>query len=355
MEENKPHRRRVHYSGAYPKRFEEKYKEQNPEKYRETVEKVISKGNTPAGMHIPIMVGEILSFLDIRPGQTGLDCTLGYGGHSSKMLEKLEGRGHLYALDADPIEIEKTRARMKEKGYGDHIFTAINTNFRNIDEIARQYGPFDFVLADLGVSSMQIDNPERGFSYKTDGPLDLRFNPRKGESAADRLASLSREEMEGMFVENSDEPYASAIASEVERALRRGDRVDTTTALRELIEKALTTRVPEVKRMDRKDREEAVHKSCARVFQALRIDVNSEFEVLYEFLEKLPSALKSGGHAAILTFHSGEDRLVKKSFRRLERDGVYASVAKDVIRPSKEECFRNPRAHSTKLRWAVKA
>ena len=213
MEENKPHKRRVHYSGAYPKRFEEKYKEQNPEKYKETVEKVISKGSTPAGMHIPIMVGEILSFLDIKPGQIGLDCTLGYGGHSSKMLEKLEGEGHLYALDADPIEIEKTRARMVEKGYGDDIFTAINTNFRNIDEIAGTYGPFDFVLADLGVSSMQIDNPERGFSYKTDGPLDLRFNPEKGESAAERLASLSREEMEGMFVENSDEPYAAETRS----------------------------------------------------------------------------------------------------------------------------------------------
>ena len=148
---------------------------------------------------------------------------------------------------------------------------------------------------------------------------------------------------------------AAEIAAEIERALRRGDKIDTTTALREVIERALTTRVPEVKRMNRKDREEAVHKSCARVFQALRIDVNSEFEVLYEFLEKLPGALKSGGRAAILTFHSGEDRLVKKSFRQLERDGVYASIAKDVIRPSKEECFRNPRAHSTKLRWAVKA
>ncbi len=139
------------------------------------------------------MVDEILEFLDIQPGQIGLDCTLGYGGHSSKMMEKLEGQGHLYGLDIDTIEIEKTTERLRNKGYGEDIFTPILTNFRNIDQVSEKYGPFDFVLADLGVSSMQIDNPERGFSYKKDGPLDLRLNPKAGRPAYEILKDLSRE------------------------------------------------------------------------------------------------------------------------------------------------------------------
>ena len=213
-ENNQVHKRRVRYSGKYPKKFEEKYKEHDPNKYADTVARVIEKGGTPAGMHISIMVDEILEFLDIQPGQVGLDCTLGYGGHTSKMLEKLDGQGHVYGLDIDSIEIEKTTQRLRNKGFDENLFTSILTNFRNIDEVSEKYGQFDFVLADLGVSSMQIDNPERGFSYKLDGPLDLRLNPEKGVSAAQRLREVSREELEGMLVENSDEPYADKIAAE---------------------------------------------------------------------------------------------------------------------------------------------
>ncbi len=348
------HKRRPHYSGKYPKRFEEKYKELQPEKYQDEIRHVIEKGNTPAGMHIPIMSKEILEFLDIRPGQKGLDCTLGYGGHTQKMLEKLEGRGHLYSLDIDPIEIKKTTKRLRDQGYSEEIWTPIHTNFVNIDKVAEEYGPFDFVLADLGVSSMQIDNPDRGFSYKTDGPLDLRFDPEKGESAAERLASVSKEEFEGMMIENSDEPYAHEIAEAVHRAYRSGKKIETTTDLRNIIEDALA-KSKDFKNASSRELEEAQKKSCARVFQALRIDVNSEFEVLYAFLEKLPDALVPGGKAAILTFHSGEDRLVKKSFKNDSKIGIYQSVSRDVIRPSKEECYQNPRAHSTKFRWAVKA
>ena len=208
----KEHKRRVRYRGTHPRKFEEKYKELNPEKYADTVAKVISKGSTPAGMHISICVKEILDFLQIQPGQKGLDATLGYGGHSRKMMECLKGQGHLYALDVDPIEIVKTTKRLEEAGFGPEIFTSIQENFANIDKIGAEYGPFDFCMADLGVSSMQIDNPERGFSYKLDGPLDLRLNPEKGVSAAQRLREVSREELEGMLVENSDEPYADKIA-----------------------------------------------------------------------------------------------------------------------------------------------
>ncbi len=346
--EEKQHKRRVHYSGKYPKNYEEKYKEHNPEKYRETVEHVIKKGSTPAGMHIPIMVEEILEFLQIRPGQQGLDCTLGYGGHSGKMLQQLDGKGCLYGLDVDPIESQKTVERLRAAGFGEELFRFRLMNFANIDQVCAEAGPFDFVLADLGVSSMQIDNPERGFSYKIDGPLDLRLDPAHGESAAQRLHRITQEEFAGMLVENSDEPYAEEIAEKVFRKMAKGEEMETTSALRDAITEALC-RVPAA------ERDLAIKKSCARVFQALRIDVNSEFEVLYAFLEKLPGILKPGGRAAILTFHSGEDRLVKQSFRELARAGIYADVAKDVIRPSAEECTMNPRSKSTKMRWAIKA
>ena len=347
-QEERKHQRRVRYRGTHPKRYEEKYKELQPEKYPETVAKVIQKGSTPVGMHIPIMVNEILDFLQIQPGQTGLDATLGYGGHTGRMLERLESKGHIYALDVDSIEMEKTRKRLENKGYGPEILTIRKLNFANIDQIVRESGPLDFVLADLGVSSMQIDNPSRGFSFKKEGPLDLRLDPLKGEPASERLKGLTREELTGMLIENSDEPYAEKIARAVMGEIKRGREVATTTRLYEMIDRALAF-IPE------EERKEAVKKSCQRTFQALRLDVNSEFEVLYEFLDKLPGVLKPGGRAAILTFHSGEDRIVKKSFKEMYRAGLYSQVATDVIRPTAEERRMNSRAHSTKMRWAVKA
>ena len=348
MNQEKEHKRRVRYSGTHPKKYSEKYKELQPEKYGDTISKVIQKGSTPAGMHISICVKEILDFLQIQPGQKGLDATLGYGGHTLEMLKCLKSQGHIYALDVDPIESEKTKARLARLGYGEDILTVQLQNFANIDKVAEQAGPFDFVLADLGVSSMQIDNPERGFSYKHEGPLDLRMNPQKGASAAERLKEVSQEEPQGMLIENSDEPYAEEISKAVMMRLKRGQKIETTTQLKNVIEEALSF-------IPASERKEAVKKSCQRTFQALRIDVNSEFEVLYEFLEKLPHVLAPGGRAAILTFHSGEDRLVKKSFKQLKKRGVYREISEEVIRPSAEECARNSRARSTKMRWAVKA
>lgn len=350
MEERngQPHKRRVRYKGTHPRKYSEKYKEHNPEKYKDTIEKVIRKGSTPAGMHISICVNEILDFLQIKPGMKGLDATLGYGGHSRKMLEQLKGQGHLYGLDVDPIEIVKTTERLKEAGFDESVFTSIHQNFAHIDEVAKKYGPFNFLLADLGVSSMQIDNPERGFSFKNEGPLDLRLNPQTGISAAERLKEVRADELEWMLIDNADEPYAGEIARTIISKRRKGQAVETTTQLAQIIEEALWN-VPE------KERGEAVKKSCARVFQALRIDVNSEFEVLDAFLQKLPEVMASGGRIAILTFHSGEDRLVKKAFKEMQRAGIYSEVATEVIRPSAEECARNPRAQSTKMRWAIKA
>ena len=322
VEEGKVHKRRVRYKGTHPRTFAEKYKEHDPEKYKDTVEKVIRKGSTPAGMHISIMVQEILDFLSIQPGQVGIDATLGYGGHTLKMLEQLQGNGHIYGLDVDPIESEKTKKRLESKGFGEDIMTVKLLNFKDIDQVSNEVGKVNFILADLGVSSMQIDNPERGFSYKIHGPLDLRLNPQKGISAAERLKELSPEELEGMLIENADEPYAKEITKAVFKRMRMGKEIK---------------------------------KSCQRTFQALRIDVNSEFEVLEEFLEKLPSVLAPGGRVAILTFHSGEDRMVKKIFKRMKKEKIYSDVAREVIRPSMQECQRNPRAKSTKMRWAIRA
>lgn len=347
-EQQQLHKRRVRYSGKYPKKFEEKYKEQNPEKYADTIVHVIEKGSTPAGMHISIMVKEILDFLEIKPGQKGLDATLGYGGHTTEMLKCLNGEGHIIGLDVDPIESVKTVERIRNRGFDENIFTMKLTNFANIDEVSKEAGKFDFVLADLGVSSMQIDNPERGFSYKVEGPLDLRLDPTKGTSAAERLRQLDYDELCGMLIENSDEPYADKITTAILKRNQLKKYIEKTTDLKEVIEEALSF-LPE------KERKDVVKKSCARTFQALRIDVNQEFEVLYTFLEKLPNILNEGGRVAILTFHSGEDRLVKKSFKQLKKLGVYSDVADGVIRPSQEECVRNPRAKSTKMRWAIKA
>lgn len=256
------HKRRVRYKGTHPKSFKEKYKEHQPEKYPDTVAKVINKGSTPAGMHISICVDEILEFLQIKPGQVGLDATLGYGGHTLEMLKCLESKGHIYALDVDTIEMTKTRERLESLGYGPDILTIKELNFANIDQLAAEVGPFDFVLADLGVSSMQIDNPDRGFTYKKEGPLDLRLNPEKGVSAAERLKEVTQEELEGMLIENSDEPYADVISRAVISKIKRGNDVSTTTQLRVIIEEALRF-------ISSDKRQEAVKKSCQRTFSSL--------------------------------------------------------------------------------------
>ncbi|HIY06878.1 MAG TPA: 16S rRNA (cytosine(1402)-N(4))-methyltransferase RsmH [Candidatus Evtepia faecigallinarum] len=341
------HKRRVRYKGTHPRHFEEKYKELDPERYQDEVEKILRSGKTPAGMHRPICVKEILDFLHVRPGQVGLDATLGYGGHSRKLLEALQGRGHLYATDVDPIESEKTKARLEGLGYGPEIFTLRRMNFARLDQVAPGV-LFDFVLADLGVSSMQIDNPERGFTFKQDGPLDLRLDPTAGVPASQRLKELDREELAALLWENADEPYADQLSKAIFHKVKRGGGIRTTQELARVVEQALDFLPPA-------ERKEGVKKACQRTFQALRIDVNSEFEVLYTFLEKLPLVLKPGGRAAILTFHSGEDRLVKKSFQALCREGVYGEVSRQVIRPTAQECAQNPRSRSAKLRWAIRA
>jgi 16S rRNA (cytosine1402-N4)-methyltransferase len=349
MEEEKPkHKRRERYKGTHPKSFKEKYKEQKPELYAEDVEKIIAKGRTPAGMHRSICVAEIMDILKIVPGEIGLDATLGYGGHSLEMLKRLQPGGHLYATDVDPYELPKTKERLESLGYGPEVLTVKQMNFSELDKITAESGPLNFVLADLGLSSMQIDNPDRGFSLKEDGPLDLRLNPTHGESAADFLRTVSPNKLEEMLIENADEPFHEAIAGAICTKLRNKMNIETTTQLKKIISKALET-------LPQKLSADDINKSCQRTFQALRIEVNNEFGALEQFLEKLPDALAPGGRVAILSFHSGEDRRVKKAFQYFFREGVYSAVAPTPIRASAEECFANRRARAAKLRWAVKA
>lgn len=346
-EEKKPERRK-RYTGTHPKSFKEKYKELAPEQFSEDVAKVISQGKTPAGMHRSICVTEIMDFLNVQSGQIGLDATLGYGGHTLEILKRLSPEGYLYAIDADPLELPKTRTRLEALGFGADRLDLRIMNFSSIDRIVAESGPLDFILADLGVSSMQIDNPERGFSFKVDGPLDLRLNPKNGSSAANLLNSISEAELEEIFAVNSDEPYSEFIAQLIIKKISKGLVIERTKQLQTIIQEALAFVSPDKRQVE-------VKKACQRCFQALRIEVNNEFGVLEAFLEKLPEALKPGGRVAILSFHSGEDRRVKKAFQHFFREGVYSEIAQDPIRPSAEECNANPRARSAKLRWAIRA
>ena len=338
MTNDSPRQRRVRYKGTHPRRFAEKYKELSPEQHAAELEKVLARGHTPAGTHRSIMVAEILEVLAPAPGEVALDATLGYGGHAKELLPRLLPGGRLFGVDVDPLELPRTEARLRELGFGEEVLQVRRMNFAGLPRLKAEAGGFDVVLADLGVSSMQIDNPARGFTWKAEGPLDLRLNPQRGRSAAELLAALDEPTLAELLVENSDEPYAAALARE-----GHGRDVRTTRDLAEQRRSAL--------RAERLDDDE-VKRALQRTFQALRIAVNDEFTVLDQFLSLLPSCLNPGGRVAILTFHSGEDRRVKKAFQQGLRDEIYAEVAPDPIRASSEERRSNPRSTSAKLRWA---
>lgn len=335
--EGSPHRRRPRYRGKNPRRFEEKYKERDPARYGETVAKVLASGKTPAGSHRPIMVAEILDVLAPQPGELAVDCTLGYGGHAREILERLLPGGHLIGLDADPIELPKTEARLRESGFSAEVFTAMRTNFAGLAQ-ALAGKRADVVLADLGVSSMQLDDPARGFSLKHDGPLDMRMNPQRGAPASALLQTINADALEQLLSDNADEPHAALLADAL-----AGRTFTGTLALADAIAATLRT-----------VKEEEAEMSIRRVFQALRIAVNDEFTTLDLFLRRLPDCLHAGGRVAILSFHSGEDRRVKKAFAAGKREGVYAEIADEVIRPTAAERYANPRSVAAKLRWACR-
>lgn len=340
-----PKKRRPRYKGTHPRRFEEKYKELHREKYPEDIEKILASGKTPAGSHRPICVKEVLEILDPKPGETGLDATLGYGGHARELLKRLRPGGRLFALDVDPLEIVRTTERLRGEGFGEAELVIRRFNFAGSAQLLPETdGGFDLILADLGVSSMQLDDPSRGFTFKTEGPLDLRLNPQRGQPAATLLRSLSEKALEAMFRLHSDEPYAQVIAKAVFQA--RGE-IATTTDLAEAVRRALA-------RVSREMEESEITRSIRRTFQALRIEVNDEFSALEQFLRNLPSCLKPQGRVAMLTFHSGEDNRVMRFLEAGLEAGVYDAIGRDPIRATREECYENPRAKSAILRWAVK-
>jgi 16S rRNA (cytosine1402-N4)-methyltransferase len=341
------HVRRPRYRGRNPRRFEEKYKEHNPARYPADVEKIIASGKTPAGSHRPICVREVLEMLAARAGEIVVDATLGYGGHALELARVVGAAGKLIGLDVDDAELRRAEARLLAAGIPRESLVVRRSNFAGLPQVlaALELSTVDMVLADLGVSSMQIDDPARGFSIKFNGPLDMRMNPSRGRPAADFLADLSEAQIIGMLEANADEPHARAIARAICEARGQGP-IARTSELARVIRGAVS---------GGSRAESGADTSVRRVFQALRIAVNDEFGALEMFLRQLPACLNPGGRVAILTFHSGEDRRVKKAFQAGMRDGSYSRIAEDVIRPGVEEVRANPRASSAKLRWAVRA
>jgi 16S rRNA (cytosine1402-N4)-methyltransferase len=341
------HRRRVRYSGKNPRRFDQKYKELNAERYPDEVAKVLASGKTPAGQHVPIMVDEVLESLAPQPGDLAVDCTLGYGGHTCALWQAIQPGGHLLSLDADPIEIVRTEARLRSSGLTVETFTTRRCNFAGLTKALVEQGwheGVDVIFADLGLSSMQIDNPARGFTFKSDGPLDMRMNPQRGVSASQWLTEISEVKLTALLEENADEPNAALIAKSLCQRVKTAP-LASTRALAEAVKQALPPRTSS----------DDVDATVRRVFQAVRIAVNEEFSALDSLLRAIPTALKAAGRVAVLTFHSGEDRRVKKAFQEGLRSGVFAEISAEVIRASAEEQRANPRSSPAKLRWAVKA
>jgi 16S rRNA (cytosine1402-N4)-methyltransferase len=337
--------RRPRYRGLHPRAFGEKYKELNPARYEDEVAKVLASGKTPAGTHRPIMVPEILEVLAPKPGDFAVDATLGYGGHTTALLESVLPGGRVLALDVDPIELPKTEARLRARNVPPQALIIRRSNFAGLARVLAAEGlpAATVVLADLGLSSMQLDDPARGFTFKRPGPLDLRMNPRRGQPASNLLASLDAPGLARLLETNADQPDAETLARAlIER--RQQSPISTTTALAEAVADALGAQA---------DAEE-VAGSIRRVFQALRIAVNDEFGALDMFLRLLPDCLESGGRVAVLTFHSGEDRRVKRAFKEGVRSGAFRAVAEEVVRPGADERRANPRSTSAKLRWAVR-
>jgi 16S rRNA (cytosine1402-N4)-methyltransferase len=306
--------------------------------------------STPEGEHRPVLLDEVLTVLRPAPGETAVDCTVGWGGHAAELLRRVGPTGRLLGFDLDGEHLPRVRERLEAVG---HPFSLHHGNFAGIPGVLAGAGwsAADLVLADLGMSSMQVDDAGRGFSYRREGPLDMRMDRSRGRSAAQLLATLEESALADALRQFGDEPHADRIAAAVVRA--RPDGVPQTTArLARLISD--TVGAPTDWRL-RPERSKWNLHPAARTFQALRILVNRELANLEQLLRVLPSCLRPGGRAAIISFHSGEDRLVKSAFREGVRAGRYSATGDEPIRATPHERLANPRARSAKLRWAVAA
>jgi 16S rRNA (cytosine1402-N4)-methyltransferase len=292
--------------------------------------------------HIPVLLNDVLDVINPQPGQRIVDCTLGLAGHASELLRRITPGGKLIALDFDPANIALARAKLEQVG-GD--FSLHHSNFAGVDKILAAAGiaSVDAILADIGVASPQIDDPARGFSYRRPGPLDMRMDATRGQPASNLVNRMSEKELAAALLELGDETDAPQIARLIVE--RRKESPITTT-------EQLTAIVCEARDFTLKRAAGAKLHPAARTFQALRMLVNRELANLQRLLDVAPTLLKPGGVIAIVTFHSGEDRLVKQSFRDARRAGIYSKIADDPVVATPEEATRNPRSRSAKLRWA---
>jgi 16S rRNA (cytosine1402-N4)-methyltransferase len=296
--------------------------------------------------HIPVLLDQVLDAIDPRPGQTIVDCTVGLGGHARAIMERIGPDGRLIGIDLDPTNLAAARENLARVDSGAR-FDLYHMNFASLPVVLSladvEGWRVDAVLADVGVASTQIDDPARGFSYRKDGPLDMRMDPSKPRTAADLVNSMSEDELAAAFLELGDETDAPEIARII--CERRAAAPITTTF--ELMAIVCEARDFTIQRAGG-----AKLHPAARTFQALRIMVNRELGNLDKLLEVLPHALKPGGVAAVISFHSGEDRRVKYHFRDGFREGIYSEETRDPIVATEEEIAENPRAKAAKLRWA---
>ena len=295
--------------------------------------------------HLPVLLEPILTALSPRPGQTIVDCTAGLGGHSGALLEKITPNGKLIGIDFDPANLAIARAKLESMGGNFEFF---HNNFAALPTVLGQAGveQVDAILADLGVASPQIDDPARGFSYRQPGPLDMRMDSSRGQPASALINRLSEREIEAALLELGDETDAPQIARLIVDR-RKIKPIETTQDLMAI--------VCEARDFTLKRAAGAKLHPAARTFQALRILVNRELANLDRLLAVIPQCLKPGGVAAIISFHSGEDRRVKAAFRAGLTGGIYSSISPDPIIADDEERETNPRSRSAKLRWARRA
>jgi 16S rRNA (cytosine1402-N4)-methyltransferase len=303
--------------------------------------------STAPGQHRPVLLDEVLRILDPKAGEVVVDCTLGFAGHAVELLRRVGPAGLLIGLDVDSENLPQARQRLEAVGHPHHLH---HGNFAGLDGILGKHGltSADMVLADLGMSSMQVDDLDRGFSYARDGMLDMRMDRTRGRSAADLLATITVDDLTRALVDLGDEPAAPAIAKAIVKA-RELTPITRTAQLARMIQE--TVGQPDWRLHPQKGRW-TTH-PAARTFQALRLLVNRELGNLGSLLRLLPQLLNPGGRVAIISFHSGEDRLVKSAFRDDEHGGAYEKASQKPCRPSFTERQANPRSRSAKLRWAT--
>jgi 16S rRNA (cytosine1402-N4)-methyltransferase len=306
--------------------------------------------STPAGQHRPVLLEAVLAALDPQAGDTVVDCTVGWAGHSAELLRRVGPTGRLVGIDLDADNLPRARERLAEVG---NPFSLHHGNFAALPTVLAEEGiaRVNAVLADVGMSSMQVDDPERGFSYARDGPLDMRMDRSRGRPASLVLATIAEAELARALREYGDEPDAERIAAALVRAREQMPLERTGDVTRAILDLQKESGGKGSWKLRPEPGKWELH-PAARTFQALRILVNRELANLEQLLRVLPTLTAPGGRVAVISFHSGEDRLVKAAFRAGLHQGVYEAVSPEPVRATYTERTANPRSRSAKLRHA---